>query len=198
MTDTLVCPPVWSVFGFRRSQALLPVIQEAVPVRSVSRHVGIADGVFTAADERGITRVKITVKRHPDRFPQDFMFQLTTQEARDWWLKFNAGLRSQNVTLKRGQHLKYRPYAFTDYGILMLSSVLNSDRAIKVNIAIMRTFVKLRRMVIDNEVLAHKLDALEQKYDCQFKIVFDAIRQLMTPAPMPPKPIGFRPTALKK
>jgi len=78
------------------------------------------------------------------------------------------------------------------------ASVLNSDRAIKVNIAIMRTFVKLRRMVIDNEVLAHKLDALEQKYDCQFKIVFDAIRQLMTPAPMPPKPIGFRPTALKK
>ena len=81
----------------------------------------------------------------------------------------------------------------------MLCSVLNSDRAIQANIAIMRMFVKLRAMVIDNAALAHKLAALEQKYDHQFKIVFDAIRQLMTPPPGPqPKPIGFRPKALKK
>lgn len=128
------------------------------------------------------------------------MFQLTVKEARYWWLEFNAArLRSQNVTLKRGQHPKYRPYAFTEHGILMLSSVLNSDRAIQVNIAIMRTFVKLRAMVIDNAVLAHKLDTLEQRYDRQFKVVFDAIRQLMTPPPVTPtKPIGFRPKAVRK
>ena len=176
-----------------------------VPAKEIATHVYLIRGKRVMLDRElavlyGVSTKALNqaVKRHPDRFPQDFMFQLTIQEARDWWLKVNAGLRSQNVTLKRGQHLKYRPYAFTDYGILMLSSVLNSDRAIQVNIAIMRTFVKLRRMVIDNELLAHKLDALERKYDRQFKIVFDAIRQLMTPAPVPPKPIGFRPRALKK
>ena len=90
------------------------------------------------------------------------------------------------------------PYAFTEQGIAMLSGVLKSPRAIRVNVEIMRTFVKLTRMLASNVELAGKLDALEQKYDCQFKIVFDAIRQLMTPAPVPPKPIGFRPKSLKK
>ena len=107
-------------------------------------------------------------------------------------------LRSQNVTLKRGQHLKYRPYAFTEHGILMLSSVLNSDRAVQVNIEIMRAFVVLRGMRASNADLARKLDELEKKYDHQFKIVFDAIRQLTTPTPARTKPIGFRPKSLKK
>jgi len=88
---------------------------------------------------------KQAVKRHRDRFPFDFLFQLTIDEAREWWLAVNANrLRSQTVTLKRGRHLKIRPYAFTEHGILMLSSVLNSERAIQVNIEIMRAFVKLR------------------------------------------------------
>jgi len=133
------------------------------------------------------------VKRHAERFPPDFMFQLTSEEARAWWLEINANrLRSQIVTLKRGQHIKYRPYVFTEHGILMLSSALNSDRAIQVNIEIMRSFVKLRRMLVSNAELSRRLDDLENKYDRQFKVVFDAIRQLMSPPQRGPKQIGFR------
>ena len=97
------------------------------------------------------------------------------------------------MTLKRGGHIKYLPYAFTEHGILMLSSVLNSERAIKVNIEIMRAFVRLRRILASNAELARKLEALEKKYNAQFKMVFDAIRQLMAPPePEPPKRrIGF-------
>ena len=114
------------------------------------------------------------------------MFQLTKEEA------VSIRLRSQSVTLKRGQHLKYRPHAFTEHGILMLSSVLNSQRAVQVNIEIMRTFVNLRRMLTGNVELAGKLKELESKYDRQFKVVFDAIRRLMSPPPPARKPIGFR------
>lgn len=128
------------------------------------------------------------VKRNIARFPDDFMFQLTAGET--------AHLRSQFVTLKtgRGQHRKYLPYAFTEQGVAMLSSVLRSDRAIHVNIEIMRAFVRLRQMLASNAELARKLAALERKYDAQFKVVFDAIRELMTP-PVPKKkrPIGFGP-----
>jgi hypothetical protein len=134
------------------------------------------------------------VKRHKDRFPEDFMFQLTMEEAKLWWTEVRgSSLRSQIVTLKRGEHIKYPPYAFTEHGILMLSSVLNSERAIKVNIEIMRAFVRLRRILASNAELARKLEALEKKYDAQFKVVFDAIRQLMAPPePEPPKKrIGF-------
>lgn len=126
------------------------------------------------------------VKRNIERFPEDFMFQLTAEEA--------AGLRSQFVTLKsgRGQHRKYFPYAFTEQGVSMLSSVLRSERAIQVNIAIMRAFVQLRQMLASNAVLTRKLTALEKKYDAQFKIVFDAIRELMTPPTSKKKrSIGF-------
>jgi phage regulator Rha-like protein len=96
------------------------------------------------------------------------------------------------VTLKRGQHLKYRPYAFTEHGILMLSSVLNSERAIQVNIEIMRAFVKLRQMLASNAELSRRLDELESRHDRQFKVVFDAIRQLTAPAVLTRKQIGFR------
>jgi hypothetical protein len=134
------------------------------------------------------------VKRHKDRFPEDFIFQLTMEEAKIWWTEVKGvGLRSQIVTLKRGEHIKYRPYAFTEHGILMLSSVLNSDRAIKVNIEIMRAFVRLRQILSSNKELSRRLDELENKYDAQFRVVFEAIRQLMRPAePEPPKRrIGF-------
>ena len=124
------------------------------------------------------------VKRNMKRFPGDFMFQLSFQEVR--------GLRSQSVTLKRGQHIKYRPYAFTEHGILMLSSVLNSERAVQVNIEIMRAFVKLREMLASHKDLALKLAEMEKKYDSQFKVVFDAIRELMTPPEPKPRRIGFR------
>jgi len=126
------------------------------------------------------------VKRNAKRFPDDFMFQLTADEA--------AALRSQFVTLKsgRGQHRKYLPYAFTEQRVAMLSSVLNSDRAIEVNIAIMRAFVRLREILASHKDLAAKLAELERKYDDNFRVVFEAIRQLMAPPPAPKKRrIGF-------
>ena len=115
------------------------------------------------------------VKRNIARFPPDFMFQLNFQDV--------AALRSQIVTLKkgRGEHRKYAPYAFTENGVAMLSSVLNSERAVQVNIAIMRVFVKLREMISTHKDLAKRLDDMEKKYDAQFKVVFDAIRELMRP-----------------
>ena len=124
------------------------------------------------------------VKRHLNRFPADFMFQLTNQEFID--------LRSQSVTSSKWGGRRYAPYAFTEQGVAMLSSVLNSDRAIEVNILIMRSFVKLREMISTHKDLAKKLESLEQKYDSQFKMVFDAIRQLMTPPESKKKrAIGF-------
>jgi hypothetical protein len=111
-----------------------------------------------------------TSRKTLKRFPSDFMFQLNNQEV--------AGLRSQFVTSKIGRGgRRYPPYAFTEQGVAMLSTVLNSERAIEVNIHIMRAFVKLREMIATNKELARKLDALEKKYDAQFKVVFDAIRQ---------------------
>ena len=128
------------------------------------------------------------VRRNPERFPPDFMFSLTQQEA--------ALLRSQIVTLKgaggRGRNIKYLPYAFTEQGVAMLSSVLKSERAVQVNVEIMRAFVRLRELVGENRELARRLDELEARYDRQFKVVFDAIRGLMTPPPATPKHrIGF-------
>ncbi len=132
------------------------------------------------------------VKRHRNRFPEDFMFQLSMREAKDWWSEVTeARLRSQTVTLKRGQHIKYRPYAFTEHGILMLSSILNSERAVQVNIQIMRAFVRLRQMLATDANLERRLNELEKKYDAQFKVVFDAIRQLIAPSPSSRKKIGF-------
>jgi hypothetical protein len=125
------------------------------------------------------------VKRNRERFPEDFMFQLTAEET--------ALLRSQTVTLDvgRGAHRKYRPYAFTEQGVAMLSSALRSPRAVQVNIEIMRAFVRLRRMLQENADLARRLAALEKKYDTQFKVVFDAIRELMEPSVQASRPIGF-------
>lgn len=128
------------------------------------------------------------VKRNLNRFPEDFMFILKYQDA--------AALRSQIVTLKkgRGEHRKYLPYVFTEQGVAMLSSVLNSERAVQVNIAIMRAFVKLREMLSTNKELAHKLAQLErkiEKHDDEIKLIFDAIRQLMTPPETKKRKIGF-------
>jgi len=133
------------------------------------------------------------VKRNLDRFPEDFMFQLTKAET-DGWQRLKRS-RSQIVTLNktRGTNIKYQPYAFTEHGILMLSSVLKSPRAVQVNIQIMRTFVRLRQMFVSNETLIERLDELEENYDVKFSIVFRAIRQLMNPRAVKRKPIGFGP-----
>ncbi len=125
------------------------------------------------------------VQRNIGRFPPDFMFQLSFQE-------FTA-LRSQIVTSKGRGGRRTAPYAFTEHGVAMLSSVLRSERAVEINIEIIRAFVKLRQLVASNAELTGRLNRLEQNYDSQFKVVFDAIRQLMSEAtPVPPKRrIGF-------
>jgi len=139
------------------------------------------------------------VKRNIDRFPEDFMFQLTWDEVS--LLKSQSVIsndpratvsRSQIVILKRGLNIKYPPYAFTEQGVAMLSSVLRSKRAIRANVEIMRAFVRLRKMLASHAELARKLDELEKKYDSQFKVVFDAIRHLMAAPERPAKKIGFQ------
>ena len=124
------------------------------------------------------------VKRNAERFPADFMYQLTRQEF--------AILKSQIVTSSWGGMRRARPYAFTEQGVAMLSSVLNSERAIRVNIEIMRAFVALRKMLSSHIDLERKIADLEKKYDKQFRIVFEAIRELMAePEPVQKKQIGF-------
>jgi hypothetical protein len=123
------------------------------------------------------------VKRNRERFPGDFMFQLMPAE----W----ENLKSQIVISSWGGSRRAAPYAFTEQGIAMLSSVLNSRRAIQVNIEIMRAFDRLRQMLASNAQLARKMDSLEKKYDAQFKVVFDAIRQLMAPPAPKKRKIGF-------
>jgi phage regulator Rha-like protein len=124
------------------------------------------------------------VKRNLDRFPVDFMFQLTNQEFKD--LKFQSGTSSS----WGGRRVP--PYAFSEQGVAMLSSVLHSLRAVQVNIEIMRTFVRLRRMLASHAELADKLTQMEQKYDAQFRAVFGAIRQLMQPETPEREGIGFK------
>jgi phage regulator Rha-like protein len=130
------------------------------------------------------------VKRNLERFPTDFMVRLTQEE-----FEF---LRSQFVTSKGRGGRRYPPYAFTEHGVIMAANVLNSERAVQASVQIVRTFVKLRQMVITNAGLVRKLNELEKKYDAQFNVVFDAIRQLMTPPTSQPKQIGFRPKVLKR
>ena len=127
-------------------------------------------------------RLNEQVRRNRERFPEDFMFQLS---AHEW-----DSLRSQNATLKRGEHRKYRPHAFTEHGAVMAANVLKSKQAIQMSVAVVRAFVKLRRMALSVEGLARKVAELEGKYDKQFKVVFDAVRRLMAPPPAPRR-IGF-------
>jgi phage regulator Rha-like protein len=126
------------------------------------------------------------VKRNPDRFPDDFMFLVKPQEF--------AALRSQSVTLKRGQHAKYPPYAFTEQGVAMLSAVLRSPRAVQTSIAIVRAFVRLRGLLVSMDQLARKVEALERKsvnHDSAVQAIFQALKELMNPREKPAREIGF-------
>jgi len=129
-------------------------------------------------------RLREQVRRNIKRFPEDFMFQLNEKEI--------DIMVSQNAIPSRKHLGGYQPYVFTEQGVAMLSSVPNSERAIDVNIQIMRVFVKLREMIASHKDLAKRLDELEKKYDAQFRIVFDAIRELMTPPVPKRRRIGFR------
>ena len=146
--------------------------------------------VMLDSDLADLYRVDVKVlnqamKRNRARFPSDFMFQLTDEES--------ESLRSQNVTLKngRGRHRKYNPYAFTEQGVAMLSGVLRSRCAVRVNIEIMRAFVHQRRWLQSSAQLTERLDALEEQYDSQFKKVFRVIRKLITPPVSTRRRIGF-------
>ena len=175
MKHELIRIPAESV----ESSILLIRSQKVILDRTLAKLYGVSTSVLNQA-----------VKRNPERFPPDFMFQLTHEEAK---VLQPARSRSQIVILNksRGKNIKYLPYAFTEHGILMLSSVLKSERAVLVNIEIMRAFVRLREMLASNAELNRRLDALELNYDGKFKVVFEALRQLMKPIPKNRNPIGF-------
>lgn len=167
------------------------VKRSMVPAERIERAILLirSQKVMLDADLAGLygvpTRVLVqAVKRNLDRLPEDFMFQLSEREFKN--------LRSQDVTSSQWGGRRYAPYAFTEQGVAMLSSVLKSKRAVRVNIEIMRTFVRLRRMLASHADLQRRLDQLERKYEQKFKVVFDAIRQLMTPAEPKRVGIGFR------
>lgn len=139
------------------------------------------------------TRVlKQAVRRNINRFPEDFMFELTAEEIDAIYVS-----RSQSVIMKRGHNVKYMPFAFTEEGVAMLSSVLRSPTAVEVNIAIMRTFVQLRKLMDGNRELAKKIQSLEKRYDEQFDVVFKAIQQLLEEDDQrkkrPKRKMGFQP-----
>ena len=198
-----------------------------VPTERIEKSIILVRGEKVMLDEdlAELYGVKVhqmmqAVKRNGDRFPKDFMFQLSIQELRNLKSQFVISslqstdiiedslngqillnpeeiqpirnLKSQNDSLKSWGGRRVRPYVFTEQGVAMLSSVLNSPRAVAVNVEIMRTFVKLRQMISSHAELSRKLTALEEKYDERFKAVFDAIRQLMTPPePKKKRKIGF-------
>ncbi len=168
----------------------MPKEESLVPVERIERAILLIRGqkVILDSDLAGLYGVPTkvlsrAVKRNLDRFPNDFMFQLTVKEYEN--LRFHFGTSSWGGR-------RYRPRAFTEQGVAMLSSVLHSRQAVRVNIEIMRAFVRLRQMLASNANLARRLDALEKKYDVQFKAVFDAIRQLMSPPTSRRRAIGFR------
>jgi ORF6N domain len=165
-----------------------------VPVEVIERRIYLIRGqkVMTDSDLAELYRtptksLNLAVRRNAMRFPGDFMFQLSQEEA--------DSLRFQIETSKTGRGgRRYLPYVFTEQGIAMLSSVLNSERAVLVNVAIMRTFVKLREIMASHKDLAHKIEALERKYakhDQQIQVVFDAIKRLLEPPVSPKRRIGF-------
>jgi ORF6N domain len=167
--------------------------QQLIPVELIERRIYLIRGrkVMLDRDLAALYEVETfnlnkAVKRNRDRFPEDFMFQLTREEAAP--LRFQIGM---SKPVGRGGR-RTLPYAFTEQGVAMLSSVLNSRRAVQVNIAIMRAFVRLRELLATHRDLAAKLEAMERKYDKQFKVVFEILRELMEPPRGPEKgPIGF-------
>jgi len=164
-------------------KALVPHVERRILLIRGERVILDEDlAVLYGIETKLLTRA---VRRNIARFPPDFMFQLTADE--------HAALRIQSGTSKGGRGgRRYAPYAFTEHGVVMLSSVLQSPRAIQANIEIVRAFVRLREILAAHADLARKLAALEKKYDTQFRVVFDAIRELMAPPTKPRRQIGFR------
>src|SRR6266581_9183043 len=163
-------------------------LQPTVPSEIIEQKIYLIRGHkvmldFDLAELYGVeTRALVqAVQRNVTRFPEDFMFQLNKDELENWRSQIVMSKPSAKMGLRR------QPYAFTEQGVAMLSAVLKSDRAVQVSIAIVRVFVKLRQLLASHADLLRHLDELEQRYDEQFRIVFEAIRKLMTPEPVPPK-----------
>jgi len=132
--------------------------------------------------------LKQAVRRNMERFPEDFMVELTLEEDR--------ALRSQFVALKQGEHTKYRPFAFTEHGILMLANVLRSDQAIAVSIHIIRVFSRMREVLLSHQEVLRKLEELEGRltgHDEEIQAIFDHLTALVSPVERPRRPVGFRP-----
>jgi len=168
-----------------------------IPVEVITGKIFILRGhrVMLDRDLAKLYRVETravnqAVKRNQDRFPEDFMFQLTSEEA-----KAVRSLRSQIVILKRGQHIKYLPYVFTEHGVVMLANVLKSAVAIRASIQVVRAFVHLRQLLATNQQLARKIEALEKKvgkHDVDLQGILTMLRKLLEPPPLAPRrPFGF-------
>ena len=169
-------------------------VAHLIPQEAIESKILLIRGrkVMLDRDLAGLYGVKTkvlnqAVKRNIERFPEDFMFEMSKAEYQSLRYHFGA--------LKRGEHSKYLPFAFTEHGILMLSSILSSKRAIHVNIQIMRTFTKLRELVLTNKELKHAIEKLERKvkdHDTEIQIIFDTINQLLEPPKKPKGKIGFK------
>lgn len=158
---------------------------------NIVEHIHIMRGVKIMLDHDIATLygvqtkvLKQAVRRNLKRFPEDFMFELTAEEFQS--------LRSQSVTLKRGQHSKYLPFAFTEQGIAMLSGILTSDKAVAVNIEIMRAFIQFRKLAFNVQKLEEKIKELEKKHTKNFAIVFEALKLLIKQESEPRKRIGYK------
>ena len=166
-------------------------MSDIVPIERIANKIYLMRGMKVMLDRDlaelynvETSQLKRAVRRNIDRFPSDFMFELTQTELENWRCQFGTSKSD-----KMG--LRYKPMAFTEQGVAMLSSVLRSKRAIHVNIQIMRAFTQLRKMLSTHEDLKRKIESMEEKYDQQFQIVFEAIKQLLETDEKPKKKIGF-------
>jgi hypothetical protein len=163
---------------------MLPVENITSKIYFIRKHKVMLDRDLAELYGVEVKQLKRSVRRNIDRFPSDFMFMLSKKELENWRCQFGT---SNNIRMG----LRYSPMAFTEQGVAMLSSVLNSKRAILANIQIMRAFTKLRTMLLTHEDLKRKIEAMEAKYDEQFSIVFQAIKQLLQEEDKPKRKIGF-------
>jgi len=163
--------------------------ESLIPIERIEQKIYVIRGERVMLDSDlaeiyGVTtkRLNEQVKRNIKRFPEDFMFQLTAEELED--------MRSQIATASK-RNVRFPPYVFTEHGAIMAANVLSSERAVEASVQVVRAFVKLRGLLASNAELAKKFEALEKKYDAQFRVVFDAIRKLMMPPDAPKRKIGF-------
>ena len=168
--------------NMNKDEALIPIERIEQKIYQIRSQKVMLDSDLAAIYGVSTRAFNQAVKRNMKRFPEDFMFQLTIEEL--------EAMRSQIVTASK-RNVRFPPYAFTEHGAIMAANILNSERAVEASVQVVRAFVKLRQLLASNADLARKFEALEKKYDAQFKVVFDAIRKLMMPPDAPKGKIGF-------